>query len=83
MRDPGRIKGTLAALRAVWEENPDMRLGQLICNAVREDMLYYIEDDTLVKALEKYYCVDIKEKEEWSLVDELDEIGKGGKKDES
>ena len=83
MRDPGRIKGILAALRAVWEENPDMRLGQLICNAVREDMLYYIEDDTLVKALEKYYCVDTKEKEEWSLVDELDEIGKEGKKDES
>ena len=83
MRDPGRIKGILAALRAVWEENPDMRLGQLICNAVREDMLYYIEDDTLVKALEKYYCVDTKEKEEWSLVDELDKIGKEGKKDES
>lgn len=83
MRDPGRIKRILAALRAVWEENPDMRLGQLICNAVREDMLYYIEDDTLVKALEKYYCVDIKKNEEWSLVDELDEIGKGGKKDES
>ena len=83
MRDPGRIKKVLAALRAVWEENPDMRLGQLICNAVREDMLYYIEDDTLVKALEKCYCVDTKEKEEWSLVDELDELGKGGKKDES
>lgn len=80
MRDPGRIKGILAALRAVWEENPDMRLGQLICNAVREDMLYYIEDDTLVKALEKYYCVDIKKNEEWSLVDELDEIGKEEKK---
>lgn len=80
MRDPGRIKGILAALRAVWEENPDMRLGQLICNAVREDMLYYIEDDTLVKALEKYYCVDIKENKEWSLVDELDEIGKEDKK---
>ena len=83
MRDPGRIKGILAALRAVWEENPDMRLGQLICNAVREDMLYYIEDETLVKALEKYYCIDTEEKEEWSLVDELDEIGKEGKKNES
>ena len=80
MRDPGRIKRILAALRAVWKENPDMRFGQLICNAVREDMLYYIEDDTLVKALEKYYCVDIKENEEWSLVDELDEIGKEEKK---
>lgn len=76
MRDPGRIKRVLAALRAVWEENPDMRLGQLICNAVREDMLYYIEDDTLVKALEKCYCVDSKKNEEWSLVDELDKIGK-------
>ena len=80
MRDPGRIKKVLAALRAVWEENPDMRLGQLICNAVREDMLYYIEDDTLVKALEKFYCVDIKKNEEWSLVEELDEIGKEGSK---
>lgn len=83
MRDPGRIKKILAALRAVWEENPDMRLGQLICNAVREDMLYYIEDDTLVKALEKYYCVDIEGEKEWSLVDELNEIGKEDKKGES
>ena len=83
MRDPGRIKKILAALRAVWEENPDLRLGQLICNAVREDMLYYIEDDTLVKALEKYYCVDIEGEKEWSLVDELNEIGKEDKKGES
>ena len=82
MRDPRRIKKVLAALRAVWKENPDMRLGQLICNAVREDMLYYIEDDTLVKALEKFYCVDTEE-EEWSLIDELDELEKGDKKDES
>ena len=82
MRDPRRIKKVLAALRAVWEDNPDMRLGQLICNAVREDMLYYIEDDTLVKALEKFYCVDTEE-EEWSLIDELDELEKGDKKDES
>ena len=80
MRDPKRIKRILAALRAVWEENPDLRLGQLICNAVREDMLYYIEDDTLVKALEKYYCVDIEGEKEWSLVDELNEIGKEDKK---
>lgn len=83
MRDPRRIKKILSALRAVWEENPDMRLGQLICNAVREDMLYYIEDDTLVKALERCYCVDTEEKEEWSLIDELDGLSKEGKKDES
>ena len=82
MSDPRRIKKVLAALRVVWEENPDMRLGQLICNAVREDMLYYIEDDTLVKALERCYCVDTEE-EEWSLIDELDELEKGDKKDES
>ena len=79
MRDPRRIKKVLAALRVVWEENPDMRLGQLICNAVREDMLYYIEDDTLVKVLEKFYCVDTEE-EEWSLIDELNEIEKEGSK---
>ena len=83
MRDPRRIKRTLSALRAVWEENPDMRLGQLICNTVREDMLYYIEDDTLVKALERFYCVDSKKNEEWSLIDELDGLEKEDKIDES
>lgn len=34
MRDPDRIRDVLDAIRRVWEKYPDLRLGQLILNAV-------------------------------------------------
>ena len=37
----------LAELKKVWEKHPDLRLGQLICNIVPEDKLYYVEDDIM------------------------------------
>ena len=63
MRDPRRIRPTLDKIEEIWKENPDLRLGQLLCNAVPESIIYYIEDDTLIEALEKYYK-KLKEKEE-------------------
>ncbi len=33
MRDPDRISGIISRLEKVWQENPDLRLGQLIANA--------------------------------------------------
>jgi len=57
MRDPGRIDQVLGKLREVWLENLDLRLGQLIVNAVRPAKpcpeLFAIEDAALVRALEK------------------------------
>lgn len=55
MRDPARIDGVLEAIRRVWVEHPDMRLGQLLFNAVRlseRSDLYNIEDTVLIRKLE-------------------------------
>ena len=35
MRDPRRIDEVLLAIGEIWEKDPDLRLGQLIINAVR------------------------------------------------
>jgi len=55
MRDPARIDDALAMLRAAWSESPDLRLGQLLVNAVRPTgpcpEIFYIEDDVLVRKL--------------------------------
>lgn len=54
-RDPDRIDDVLKTIRDIWEKQPDLRLGQLILNAIHEDNLYYTEDDALVDALEDMY----------------------------
>jgi hypothetical protein len=55
-RDPGRIDQVLAAVRKVWAEFPDMRLGQLLVNAVRPTEscpeVFGVEDTVLVRRLE-------------------------------
>ncbi len=58
MRDPARIDDVLAALRAAWVESPDLRLGQLIVNAVRPTNpcpeVFYTEDEALVRGLNSF-----------------------------
>ena len=55
MRDPARIDQVLAAVREVWVEHPDSRLGQLLVNAVRasepDSDLFSVEDSVLVRKL--------------------------------
>ena len=53
MRDPARIPFILRDLGKLWAETPDLRLGQLIVNAVGRDP-FYIEDEKLVKAIETF-----------------------------
>lgn len=55
MRDPKRIERILARIRYVWTTYPDLRLTQLIMNALNmnEDP-YHVEDDILEKALIEY-----------------------------
>jgi len=55
MRDPARIEKILSVIREIWYRNPDLRLSQLIMNAlgIAYDP-YYIEDDDLLIALQKY-----------------------------
>ncbi len=56
MRDPERIDQVLAVVREVWHRYPDLRLGQLIVNAVQPDepcsQVYSLEDTALVRKLE-------------------------------
>jgi len=52
-RDPDRIAPVLEELRHVWEQHPDLRLGQLVVNAARAEGLdpFNIEEDRLLNAL--------------------------------
>lgn len=58
MRDPKRITPICNRLAAAWSAAPDLRLGQLIVNAVytasSNSDPFYIEDDALVKAIESF-----------------------------
>ena len=55
MRDPKRIDVILQEISTIWHKYPDMRLGQLIGNVLEGPSLYYVEDDSLVKALKDIY----------------------------
>lgn len=54
MRDPKRIDEILKLIEEYWKKHPDMRLAQLIMNALQmnEDP-YHIEDDILKNKLER------------------------------
>lgn len=55
MRNPKRIKEILDLIQEIWVPAPDLRLTQLIMNALNMNGdPYYIEDDDLLKALKKY-----------------------------
>ena len=47
MRDPRRIDLIMDDLHALWELEPDLRLGQLMTILAACDDLFYIEDDEL------------------------------------
>lgn len=55
MRDPSRIDKVIAEVLALWKRYPDLRLGQLLCNVLRDPALYYAEDADLIAALKEYY----------------------------
>ncbi len=51
MRNPARIDGILAAIKAAWQKCPDLRLGQLLVNAAAPKQpcpeVFHIEDQVL------------------------------------
>ncbi|HUR52837.1 MAG TPA: hypothetical protein VMZ71_01815 [Gemmataceae bacterium] len=55
MRDPARIDRIIELLWDVWKQNPDMRLGQLVVNAIRPSepcpQIFYPDDDVVEKSL--------------------------------
>lgn len=54
MRDPRRIEPILKLIREIWNNQPDLRLTQLIMNVlgIHKDP-YYIEDDILLEKLQE------------------------------
>jgi uncharacterized protein YihD (DUF1040 family) len=58
MRDPQRISVVLEALRQAWQQNPDLRLGQLLFIAASPKEpcpeFFHIEDDKLLAGLQAY-----------------------------
>jgi hypothetical protein len=56
VRDPRRIGTIILKLKQVWDLYPDLRLVQLLHALLQdgpEDDLFYLEDDALLKALER------------------------------
>jgi hypothetical protein len=58
MRDPARIPRILDAIRLMWEERPDWRLGQLLVNVMHPSrptpQIFYYEDTELETRLTSY-----------------------------
>ena len=63
MRDPNRIDNILQQLAEIWKwgKNPELRLGQLLLNALGDPALYYIEDQALIDYLKNYYRIEKEE----------------------
>lgn len=51
---PERKKHLIDRLLDVWQRNPDLRLGQMICNVLADP--YYAEDSFLINEIEQYYA---------------------------
>lgn len=55
MKDPKRIKRILQLIGVLWNDYHDLRLLQLLGNALPRGDHYYIEDDELEKLLKETY----------------------------
>lgn len=54
MRDISRIDVFCDRLKEAWKCQPDLRFGQIVCNAQRAkgNDLFYLEDDRCIKFIE-------------------------------
>lgn len=52
----------LRRIEYVWEAQPNMRLGQLLCTCANYVALYYSTDEELIKMLEQKYDCDTSRK---------------------
>ena len=53
MRDPKRIDEMCEQLKKLWKLQPDIRLGQLVCNTLPQNILFYVEDDKALEIINK------------------------------
>ena len=44
----------LDVFRKLWEKHPDLRFGQLVCNIVPENQLFYVEDDIMLDRIQDW-----------------------------
>lgn len=56
MRDPNRIPRILNLLRTYWEENPDLRMGQIVVNLTPGR--FQRESDAGWKMMDPYHVED-------------------------
>ncbi len=60
MRNPKRIPTVLSEISNIWKKYPDLRLGQLLSNAVCMSTeidpanLFYVEDDKLIEMIKTF-----------------------------
>ena len=57
MRDKNRIKPFLERLEKIWNEVPDWRFGQLMCNVLNSMPKdpFFPEDDEMIEYFENYF----------------------------
>ncbi len=61
LRDPARIHEILPLIERIWRDNPDMRLGQMLCNLLdpNPNKLFYVEDDVLLERLREFLSTGV------------------------
>ena len=55
MRDVKRIDVMLDRIREIWTKCPDLRFMQLIVNCIGNELPYHLEDDELLRMINKTY----------------------------
>lgn len=53
MRDKKRIEPMLTKIEEVWKNHPQLRFGQLLVKVTGREDPFYVEDDILLKLLDK------------------------------
>ena len=70
MRDPTKMKIFLKTLEDIWTKNPELRFCQILANAIQENAMYYIGDQTALDLLCRFYKVD-EGRPDRSLIEEI------------
>ena len=53
-REISRIEPMLDEFKKLWEKHPDLRFGQLVCNIVPENQLFYVEDGIMLERIQDW-----------------------------
>ena len=68
MRDPQRISEVMPLLQSVWEQCPDLRLGQLLCAlsylANNTADPFYMEEEDLLIGIQKFHEARLRDASE-------------------